>query len=89
MPSFDPATVQVILMGALGLTVLGLTQMLKTWLKASGLGGYLISLAVSGGATAYYLISNHVFTIVSFLGYTIFVFLTANGVYKATAAPNP
>jgi hypothetical protein len=89
MPSFDPAIVQIILAGALGLTVLGLTQMLKTWLKVSGIAAYLISFAVSGGATAYYLVSTHSFTIVYFIGYTFLVFLSANGIYKATAAPNP
>ena len=87
MPTFDPSVVQVIMAGALGLTVLGITEMLKKALKATGAGAYLISLAVSAGGTAYYLISNHIFTVVYFAGYTIFVFLTANGIFKATHTP--
>ena len=84
---FDPSVVQIIMAGALGLTVLGVTQMVKVWLKASGLVAYLISFAVSGGATAYYLVTTHTFTVVLFIGYTVLVFLSANGIYKATAAP--
>ncbi len=82
-PTFDPATVDMILAGALGITVLGLTEMLKRWLKAQGLGSYLISLAVSAAATAYYLVKAGGFNILAFVGYTLFVFLAANGIYKA------
>ena len=83
MPIFDPEIVQVILAGALGLTVLGVTQVIKNWLKATGVLAVVLSLAVSGAATAYYLISNTIFTIPLFLGYTFFVFITANGIYKS------
>jgi hypothetical protein len=84
---FDPTTVQAILAGALGLTVLGVTEMVKRFLKVSGIGAYLVSLAVSAGATAYYLIQTHTFAVFTFAGYTIFVFLTANGIFKVAHTP--
>ena len=34
---YDPAVVELILVGIGGLTVVGLTQLIKTWLKATGL----------------------------------------------------
>lgn len=80
---FDPSTIEVIMAGALGLTVLGVTQLIKEWLKATGLLAVFISLVVSAAATAYYLISNAIWTLPLFLGYTFFVFLTANGIFKA------
>ncbi len=73
--------------GALGLTVVGVTEMIKRFLKATGAAGYLISLAVSAGATAYYLVSNHIFTILGMIGYTVGTFLVANGIFKATHTP--
>lgn len=83
--TFDPATVDLILAGVAGLTVLGITQMVKVWLKASGALAYVISGAVSAAATAYYLVKSGGFTVPVFVGYTVFVFLAANGIYKATA----
>ena len=84
---FDPAIVDVILGGVLGLTVLGVTEVIKKFLKASGVAAYLISLAVSGAATAYYLISQHTFALITFIGYTLYVFAVSNGIFKATHAP--
>jgi hypothetical protein len=85
---FDPAIVEIILGGVLGLTVLGVTEVIKKFLKASGVAAYLISLAVSGAATAYYLISQHIFALVPFIGYTLFTFVVANGIFKATHTPS-
>lgn len=84
---FDPTIVDVILGGVLGLTVLGVTEVVKKFLKASGVAAYFISFAVSAGATAYYLISQHTFTLVLFVGYSLYVFAVANGIFKATHAP--
>jgi len=84
---FDSTIVEAIMAGALGLTVLGVTEIVKRFLKASGIGAYLISLAVSGAATAYYLIAAHVFAVLPFVGYTLLVFATANGIFKATHTP--
>ena len=84
---FDPAIVEIILGGVLGLTVLGVTEVIKKFLKASGAAAYLISLAVSGAATAYYLISQHTFALITFIGYTLYVFAVSNGIFKATHAP--
>jgi len=79
---FTPATVELILLGIGGLTVVGITQMIKSWLKATGILAYAISGAVSAAATAYVLTKTGGFTIPAFVGYTIFVFLAANGIYK-------
>lgn len=84
---FDPGIVDIILAGALGLSVLGVTEILKRFLKASGVGAVLISLVVSAGSTAYYLLSHQAFAVIPFAGYTILVFLSANGIFKATHAP--
>jgi hypothetical protein len=83
----DLSVVNVIMAGALGLTVLGVTEIVKRFLKASGAVAYIVSLVVSAGATAYYLVSNHIFTVVLFIGYTLLVFATANGIFKATHTP--
>lgn len=85
---FDPAIVTIIMAGALGLTVLGVTEMIKKWLKATGVIAYIISFIVSAAGTAYYLISTSTFAIPSFIGYTILVFLSANGIYKSTHGIN-
>lgn len=85
---FDFSTVELIMAGALGLTVVGLTEMLKKFLKASGVAAYLISLAVSAAATAYYLVANHIFTILAMIGYTVLTFLVANGIFKAAHTPS-
>jgi hypothetical protein len=84
---FDPSIVEIILGGVLGLTVLGVTEVIKKFLKASGVAAYLISLAVSGAATAYYLISQHTFALITFIGYTLYVFVVSNGIFKATHTP--
>jgi len=89
---FDPTIVQVILGGVLGLTVLGVTQVIKNFMfkppkPVPAVAGYLISLLVSAAATAYYLISTHTFTAVLMIGYTAYVWATANGIFKATHTP--
>jgi hypothetical protein len=83
--TFDSAIVELILAGVGGLTVVGITQMVKTWLKVSGVLAYVISGAVSAAATAYCLVKAGAFTIPAFVGYAVFVFLAANGIYKAKA----
>jgi len=88
MPIFDSSIVQIIMAGALGLTVLGLTEMVKRWLKVTGIAAYIVSFVVSGAATAYYLIQSGSFTIIYFAGYTVLVFLSANGIFKATHTPS-
>lgn len=89
----DPAIVEVILGGALGLTVLGVTQVVKNFLfkppkVVPKFAGYIISLIVSAGGTAYYLISSHTFSAVLMIGYTLYVFAVANGIFKATHTPS-
>lgn len=89
----DPAIVEIILGGALGLTVLGVTEVIKRFLfkppkPVPGFAGYAISLIVSAGATAYYLINSHSFAPVLFVGYTLYTFAVANGIFKATHTPS-
>jgi len=81
--TYDPAVVELILLGIGGLTVVGITQMIKGLFHATGILAYVISGAVSVAATAYVLTTTHGFTIPAFVGYAIFVFLAANGIYKA------
>ena len=86
---FDTATVQLILTGIGGLSVLGVTEIIKNFLKAKGLGAILISLAVSAGFTAYYFLAvAPPFALLPFAGYTLLVFATANGIFKATHTPS-
>ena len=87
-PVFDPAKVDAILLfgvGIGGLTVTGITEMLKRLLKAQGAAAYAISALVSFGATAVFLMTQGSFSIVNLAIYGIAVFLTSNGIYKFTA----
>ena len=86
---FDTATVQLILTGIGGLTVVGVCEIIKNFLKAKGLGAVLISLVVSAGFTAYYFLAvAPPFALLPFAGYTLLVFATANGIFKATHTPS-
>lgn len=86
---FDSATIQLILTGIGGLTVVGVTEIIKDLLKATGFGAVLISLVVSAGFTAYYFMAvAPPFVLLSFAGYTLLVFATANGIFKATHTPS-
>ena len=78
----DPAMVVAIL-GVAGIGVVGITEMIKRFLNASGLLAYVISLVVSAAATVFVLATAHSFGMVPFLLYTVVVFLEANGLYKA------
>ena len=85
---FDQGIVALILAGIGGIGVVGVTQILKNFLKASGVGAVIISLIVSAGFTAYYLISTSTFTPVLMIGYSLLVFASANGLFKATHTPS-
>lgn len=85
---FDTSVVELILAGVGGLTVLGVTEILKNFLKAKGIGAVLISLVVSAGFTAYYCIAiAPPFAPLTFAGYTLLVWATSNGIFKATHTP--
>ena len=87
MNPLDPVLVATILaFGGIGVT--GITEMLKRLFKASGFWAYVISLAVSAGATAFILVQASAFALSPFLLYTIVVFLEANGIYKVVAKPS-
>ena len=88
----DPAVVEIIIGGFLGLTILGVTEVIKKFLwktpkPVPGWAGYVISLIVSAGFTAYYLLTVHTFGLVPMLGYTAYVWAVANGIFKATHTP--
>jgi len=85
---FDSSTVTLIMAGALGLTVVGITEAAKKLFKATGILAKLIALAVSAAGTAYYLVSTATFTVPLFLGYTILVFVSSTGIYTATKGPS-
>jgi len=80
----DFNVVNVILAGFGGLTVLGITEVLKRFLKVSGFFAVLISLIVSAGFTLYYFLMAGFPGVLQYLAYTLVVFLTANGIFKAT-----
>jgi hypothetical protein len=78
---FDTAVVALIL-GAFGVGVAGLTEMIKRFLHVDGVLAYIVSLVVSAGCTAYILLQQGIFSWVGFGIYTAVVFLEANGLYK-------
>ena len=86
---FDLSQVSIILAGFGGLTVVGVTQIIKEFLKAKGAGAVLISFVVSAGFTAYYFLAvTPPFLILPFVGYTLLVFAVANGIFKGLHTPS-
>ena len=86
---FDNSVVEIIKsLSIYGLTIVALTSFIKTAIQkvfktASNWTGYVASVLASAGFTAYYLLSQHVFTIISFVGYTFLVCLTGNVLFKS------
>ena len=86
---FDQNVVELILTGVGGLTVVGITQIVKTFLKLKSVPAVILSFVVSGGFTAYYFIAvAPPFVFLTFAGYTLLVFATANGLFRATHTPS-
>jgi len=85
----DPDMIELILKlgGFLGsaITVPGLTEMFKRWLKAKDGWAYLISFGVSAIASVAILFLLGQFTVLLGVGYSLTVFITANGWYKFSA----
>lgn len=85
----DFEVVELIALGFGGLSVLGLTEIIKRWIKSiwpsiGSWSGYLISLLVSFGFTAYYFFKGPGFPgWIVFVSYSLSVWLTANGIFKA------
>ena len=85
---FNLETAELIMAGIGSLTVIGVTELVKKILKASGVGAVLISLVISAGFTAYYFIAvAPPFVLLTFVGYTLLVFALANGLFQATHTP--
>ena len=86
---FNTDTLTLIMAGFGGLTVLGVTEIVKRFLKLSGAGAVILSFVVSAGFTAYYFLAvAPPFVLLTFAGYTLLVFATANGVFQATHTPS-
>jgi len=90
---FDNATVVLILAILGGPVVLAVTEMVKRLLLkafpklSTATIGYAVCAAASLGATAYFLVSQHLFAIPAFIGYSVLVFIEASGIYKALPKP--
>jgi len=85
----DPAVVNTILAsGLMGFGVIAVTQIIKTALKLEGsIVSFGVSLAVSAAAVIVFLITGGGgFEILKFVGYTVAVWVVANGWYKFKAA---
>jgi len=86
---FDNATVVLILAVLGGPVVMAVTEMVKRVLVkefpklAVATIAYIVCAASSFGCTAYILVSQHLFAIPAFLGYSVLVFIEASGIYKA------
>lgn len=85
---FDNSIVLLILAGIGGVGVVGVTQIIKNALKATGVLAVIISLLVSAGFTLYYLVSTGTFTPILMIGYSLLVFASANGIFRATHTPS-
>ena len=84
-PMFDPGIVELILVAGIGgVGVRALTAALKNWLKVKGFLAVIVSLVVCAAATAVYLIPAGIFSWGNLAGYTAFVFVSANLIYRAT-----
>lgn len=80
--TLDPAIVATIL-AAGGIGVTGITEMLKRLLKWEDFKAYLISAVVSVGVTLFVMWQGQVaITLFPVIGYSLLVFLEANGIYK-------
>ena len=88
----DPAVVDLIIGGFMGLTILGVTEVVKKFFYkppkvVPQIAGYVISFIVSAGFTAFYLLKTHTFSLLLFLGYTAYVWAVANGIFKGLHTP--
>jgi len=88
--TFDLAVVMSIMTtGIAGISVAGLIEMIKRFLKWTDFKVYIIALGVSAGAVVAYLLALKMFDWTLFAGYTILVFGQASGLYKMVKKPKP
>jgi len=95
--NIDEAVVGTILtIGGLG--VMAITQIVKNTLVklfnvtqpgVKDILGYISSLIVSAGASAFVLLQLKLFTFMALLGYTIYVWLEVNQIFKIIKKPSP
>ena len=79
--TIDPAIVTAI-MGILGIGVIGIIQVIKEFLKAEGVGGWVIAFVVSFIATAVVLLQMGAFAPLALIVYGLIVFGEATGLYR-------
>jgi len=81
--NFDPKLVAAILALIAGPIVSFVIQAVKSWLKWDDVKAFILSGAIAFGATAYYLLLvSHTFSLISFIGYGLLVFIESTGIYK-------
>jgi len=98
-PLFDIKDAIVLaIMSIGGIGVIAITQFVKSALvklfnvttaAVKDIIGYAGSLVVSAGASAYVLLRTQEFTWMALLGYTIYVWLEANQIFKVFKKPTP
>jgi hypothetical protein len=71
----------IFLAGVGGFSVMALVELAKRLLKTTGLGTRIVSVIVSAGAVAYYLVTTSHFDPLRFVIFTAVVALAANGIY--------
>ena len=72
----------IFLAGVGGFGVLALTEIIKRFLKTTGIATVIVSVVISAAATIYYLVTaGGGFSILKFVIYTVVVTLAANGIY--------
>jgi len=77
----DPIILTAI-MGFLGVGVIGIIQILKEFLHATGIGAWAIAVVVSLGATVITLLQAGLLKPLPVIIYSVLVFLEATGIYR-------
>jgi len=81
----DPTVVTAIL-GILGIGLIGIIQIVKEFLKAEGVGAWLIAFVLSFAATAVVLLQTGLFSVLALIVYGLLVFGEATGLYRVFGA---
>lgn len=78
--TIQPGIVAAI-MAILGIGVIGIIQTLKRIFKLEGVGAIVLTIVVSFGATALYLVQASIFSVLGLVVYGAIVFGEASGLY--------
>ena len=86
--TFDLAVVlSIITTGIAGVPVAGLVEIIKRMFKIKDKKALLVVFVVSAGAVTAYLVPLGLFSVQLLIGYTVFVFGEASGLYKMVKKP--